>query len=103
MRRRVRERNLIAHCPDRPTGLSQIIQSGYSAESFGYTRILRRAGADPVAGFDDELRDMCCGLACRVKPGGRFVSITTTPDLYAFEHVPDYTVWIPDSVGRESV
>lgn len=107
-----------------------------------YTRMLRRAGADPVAGFDisekmidlacdqeardplgieysvadaratvlqqdfdiavaayllvyarnrDELRDMCCGLACRVRPGGRFVSITTNPDLYAFEHVPDYT------------
>lgn len=106
-----------------------------------YTRILRRAGADPVVGFDisekminlaraeearhplgieysvadarvtvpqqdfdiavaayllvyardrDELRSMCRGLACRVKPGGRFVSITTNPDLYAFEQVPDY-------------
>lgn len=106
-----------------------------------YTRILRRAGANPMVGFDisekmialareqesreplgieysvadarvtvahpdfdiavaahllvyardrDELGRMCRGLACRVKPGGRFVTITTNPDLYAFEQVPDY-------------
>ncbi len=106
-----------------------------------YTRVLRRAGADPMVGFDisekmidlarqqeaheplgihysvadartplaqqdfdiavaayllvyarsrDELNKMCRGVACRVRPGGRFVTITTNPDLYAFERVPDY-------------
>ncbi len=106
-----------------------------------YTRILRRAGADPMMGVDisekmiglareqedleplgieysvadarvtvpqqdfdiavaayllvyardrDELGKMCRGVACRVKPGGRFVTITTNPDLYAFDQVPDY-------------
>ena len=106
-----------------------------------YTRILRRAGAAPVVGFDisekminlardeeareplgidyhvadaavvvpqqdfdiavaayllvyardrDQLARMCRGVACRVKPGGRFVTITTNPNLYAFEQVPDY-------------
>ncbi|MCH9668429.1 MAG: class I SAM-dependent methyltransferase [Actinomycetia bacterium] len=38
----------------------------------------------------DELAKMCRGLACRVRPGGRFVSITTNPDLYSFGRVPDY-------------
>jgi len=38
----------------------------------------------------DEFGRMCRGLACRVKSGGRFVTITTNPDLYAFEQVPDY-------------
>ena len=109
--------------------------------SGNYTRILRRAGADPIVGFDisdkmialareqeasehlgidyqvadaretvpqqdfdiaiaayllvyardrDELARMCRGVACRVKPGARFVSITTNPGLYSFERVPDY-------------
>ncbi len=106
-----------------------------------YTRILRRAGAAPMVGFDisekmiglareqedreplgieyfvadassavpqqdfdiavaayllvyardrDQLGRMCRGPACRVRPGGRFVTLTTNPDLYTFEQVPDY-------------
>ncbi|WP_235870734.1 class I SAM-dependent methyltransferase [Rhodococcus xishaensis] len=38
----------------------------------------------------DELGRMCRGLACRVKSGGRFVTITTNPDLYSFGQVPNY-------------
>ena len=34
------------------------------------------------------LASMCQGLACRVKPGGRFVTVTTNPGVYSFR--PDY-------------
>ncbi len=36
----------------------------------------------------DELARMCRGLACRVKPGGRFVTVNTNPGVYSFR--PDY-------------
>ncbi|WP_372452883.1 class I SAM-dependent methyltransferase [Mycolicibacterium xanthum] len=35
-----------------------------------------------------ELAQMCRGLACRVKPGGRFVTVNTNPGVYSFR--PDY-------------
>lgn len=35
-----------------------------------------------------QLASMCRGLACRVKPGGRFVTVTTNPGVYSFR--PDY-------------
>lgn len=37
-----------------------------------------------------ELASMCRGLACRVRPGGRFVTLTTNPGVYSFEPRPDY-------------
>jgi toxoflavin synthase len=37
----------------------------------------------------EELAQMCRGLARLVKPGGRFVTYTTNPDVYLF-HAPDY-------------
>jgi toxoflavin synthase len=106
-----------------------------------YTRILRRAGANPMVGLDIsdrmitlarkqenseplgidyvvadacsvvpqqdfalavaahllvnardryELAKMCRGLACRIRSGGRFVTLTTNPDLYTFAQLPDY-------------
>jgi ubiquinone/menaquinone biosynthesis C-methylase UbiE len=36
-----------------------------------------------------ELSAMCHGLARRLRPGGRYVTITTNPELYAFA-LPDY-------------
>ncbi len=33
---------------------------------------------------------MCRGLACWLRPGGRFVTITTNPDVYFFKPPPDY-------------
>lgn len=38
----------------------------------------------------DELARMCRGLACWIRPGGRFVTLTTNPALYEFEQIPDY-------------
>jgi ubiquinone/menaquinone biosynthesis C-methylase UbiE len=38
----------------------------------------------------EELGVMCRGIARRLKPGGRFVTLTTNPDLYSFETTPDY-------------
>lgn len=35
-----------------------------------------------------QLASMCRGLACRVRPGGRFVTVNTNPGLYSFR--PDY-------------
>ncbi|MCH9668092.1 MAG: class I SAM-dependent methyltransferase [Actinomycetia bacterium] len=35
-----------------------------------------------------ELAQMCRGLACRVKPGGRVVAVTVNPGVYSFR--PDY-------------
>ncbi len=34
---------------------------------------------------------MCHGLASRVRSGGRFVTITTNPDLYSFDPLPDHS------------
>lgn len=38
----------------------------------------------------DELAQMCRGLACWLRPGGRFVTFTTNPDVYSFEPRADY-------------
>jgi SAM-dependent methyltransferase len=37
-----------------------------------------------------ELADMCAGLASRVRPGGRFVTINVNPDLYHYRPPADY-------------
>ncbi|RMI31245.1 class I SAM-dependent methyltransferase [Nocardia stercoris] len=37
-----------------------------------------------------ELTRMCRGVACRLRPGGRFVTVITNPDLYSFSPCPDY-------------
>lgn len=37
-----------------------------------------------------ELASMCEGLACWLRPGGRFVTLTTNPDMYFFDRLPDY-------------
>ena len=37
-----------------------------------------------------ELAQMCRGLARRLRPGGRFVTLTTNPGLYDFRPLPDY-------------
>lgn len=37
-----------------------------------------------------ELASMCQGLARRVRPGGRLVTVTTNPDVYFFRPPPDY-------------
>jgi 2-polyprenyl-3-methyl-5-hydroxy-6-metoxy-1,4-benzoquinol methylase len=37
-----------------------------------------------------ELASMCRGLARRLRPGGRFVTFTTNPELYFFKPLPDY-------------
>jgi len=39
----------------------------------------------------DELGPMCRAVACRVRPGGRFITLTTNPNLYWFGQVPDYS------------
>jgi 2-polyprenyl-3-methyl-5-hydroxy-6-metoxy-1,4-benzoquinol methylase len=39
----------------------------------------------------DELALMCRGLACWLKPGGRFVTFTTNPDVYHFPSRQDYS------------
>lgn len=38
-----------------------------------------------------ELASMCEGLACWLRPGGRFVTFTTNPDVYFFNPIPDYS------------
>ncbi len=51
-----------------------------------------------------ELGAMCRGLARRIKPGGRFVTLTANPALYSMQsHPPDYRKYgfeirLPDSV-----
>lgn len=37
-----------------------------------------------------ELARMCRGLARRLRPGGRFVTVTTNPGVYGFQPFPDY-------------
>jgi len=39
----------------------------------------------------DELAVMSRGIASRVRPGGRFVTLTTNPELYFFDPLPDYS------------
>ena len=49
---------------------------------------------------------MCRGLARRIKPGGRFVTLTANPALYSMQsHPPDYRKYgfeirLPDSVNE---
>ena len=38
----------------------------------------------------EELGRMCRGLACRLRPGGRLVTVTTNPDVYTFRPPIDY-------------
>lgn len=38
----------------------------------------------------EELAQMCRGLACWIRPGGRFVTFTTNPELYHFPSRSDY-------------
>lgn len=37
-----------------------------------------------------ELVQMCTGLASRLKPGGRLVTIVNNPEVYGFDPLPDY-------------
>lgn len=37
-----------------------------------------------------ELAEMCNGLACWLRPGGRFVTLTTNPGVYHFDSPADY-------------
>ena len=52
----------------------------------------------------DELGGMCRGLASRLKPGGRIVTLVTNPGLYTWQsQPPDYRKYgldarLPDSV-----
>ncbi len=53
----------------------------------------------------DDLARMCRGLASRIAPGGRFVTVLTNPDLYAFEPAADYsqygfTITLEDEVAE---
>jgi SAM-dependent methyltransferase len=38
----------------------------------------------------DELAEMCRGVASRLKPGGRFITVITNPDVVEFGSKPDY-------------
>lgn len=38
----------------------------------------------------NELEQMCNGISCRLRSGGRFVTFTTNPGLYHFEPPADY-------------
>ncbi|WP_197158489.1 class I SAM-dependent methyltransferase [Synechococcus sp. CBW1006] len=38
----------------------------------------------------EELQEFCDGIASRLRPGGRFVTLTTNPDVYFFRPRPDY-------------
>lgn len=63
-----------------------------------------RIPADPPQDFDvavaaylfvyardrAELAAMCAGVASRIRPGGRFVTITVNPEIYHFDPAPDY-------------
>lgn len=75
-----------------------------SADPLGVEYRVEDAAADgPLGDFDlavsawllvyahsrAELAAMCRGLARRLAPGGRFVTLTTNPNLYHFD-VPDY-------------
>ena len=42
------------------------------------------------AGSRADLLRMCRGLASRVRPGSRFVTVTTNPNLYRYDPLPDY-------------
>jgi toxoflavin synthase len=50
----------------------------------------------------EELAVMCRGLARQLKPGGRFVTLTTNPDLYVFDDVDyrkyGFTIRLEDQV-----
>lgn len=52
----------------------------------------------------EELGQMCQGVSSWVKPGGRFVTFTTNPDLYFFQPKPDYRKYGFDvTLAKEAV
>lgn len=77
-----------------------------TAEPLGIDYVVgdARTPADPPQDFDiavaafllvyarsrGELATMCRGLASRVRPGGRFITITVNPDVYHYDPAPDY-------------
>ena len=77
-----------------------------AAEPLGIDYVVgdARVPADPPQEFDvavaafllvyardcAELAAMCAGVASRVRPGGRFVTITVNPAIYHFDPTPDF-------------
>ena len=99
-------------------GAAQVVGLDVSAEMIGLAREQEaveplgidyivddaRTVVDPPQQFDlvvaafllvnarsrDELAAMCRGVASRVRPGGRFVTINVNPEIYHYDPTPDY-------------
>ena len=91
---------------DVSTRMVELAREQEAAEPLGIEYIVGDACtvADGPADFDtvacaylfvyartrDELAQMCLGLASRVRPGGRFVTINVNPAVYHYRPQPDY-------------
>lgn len=72
----------------KPLGIQYLIEDARSIVPQQDFDIVVAAWLLVYAQDREELAQMCRGLACRVKSGGRFVTVTTNPGVYSFR--PDY-------------
>ncbi len=79
-----------AHEAKDPSGVEYFVADARSAEADAVFDLAVSGWLLVYAHDRDELAVMSRGIASRVRPGGRFVTLTTNPELYFFEPVPDY-------------
>ena len=87
-----------------PLGIEYRVEDARTTESAtGVSISQSRIGCSSMRGIAKNLAIMCHGLANRIKPGGRFVTLITNPALYTWQsHPPDYrkygiSAWLPES------
>lgn len=73
-----------------PMGIEYVVEDARAEEPGRDCDLAVAAWLLVYAHDRDELAQMCRGLARLLKPGGRFVTYTTNPDLYEYT-LPDYT------------
>lgn len=75
---------------DDPLGIDYRVQDARSIAVQHHFDLAVAAWLLVYAHDRQELAQMCQGLARLLRPGGRFVTITTNPDVYSFKPTPDY-------------
>ncbi len=72
-----------------PLGIEYVVEDARAEEPERDFDLAAAAWLLVYAHQRDELAQMCRGVARLLRPGGRFVTFTTNPDVYTFDK-PDY-------------
>lgn len=79
-----------AHEAADPIGVEYVVEDARVPGALGAFDLCVSAWLLVYAHDRAELATMCRGIAGRLRPGGRFVTLTANPALYAFDRRPDY-------------